>query len=556
MRFGFIVVLIVALISAFTLTGCGAVDGVQDTDYVVYSNGGSAVQYGNYVYFINGTRGYENPDGDENVKGEAVKGGLFRTELNGTKDGSEFDIKSETSELSDITYDFVYELGEDYFENVVDVVPNVEIASKIVGTSGYANGGIFIYDDYIYFASPNNQKGKDGVVQVTYNDYYRVKVDGTGYQYIYTTEGEASDQPYAFYHAGYNSKGESIVYLVTYFDTTIASVKMEGSKVYDTIYLTEDATSCYLPTRDTFDNANLEYGLEDFVFYTRDVDLTHDSEYNDTHLTGNVIEMCTPGGDDGYKIVGDGTSTSIEDVRDGLLFYTVTTTTGDTEVKYSDFNDITREIEWYGEDKKPSSIETGTVSGTAYDLSSYSSYTTTYFFRGNTSNSTAFMLGVTSSGVYLVSDYGDYRTTKTIYDSEIEIQHVDLTENYIYFTYVSGTALYRTELFKEVTDKTDDDKEVLLTDRTMISAGITIDIVAGHVMFFADITDGEAYCWEDETYYSYFQKLTPGSESFYVGTIDEDDEEPDDWDYDDWLEEQEALAEAEAEASTDDYYEI
>ena len=57
----------------------------QDTTYAVTSQGGSAVSYGNYVYFINGTRGYEDSDGKNNVWDKAIKGGLYRAELLGEK---------------------------------------------------------------------------------------------------------------------------------------------------------------------------------------------------------------------------------------------------------------------------------------------------------------------------------------------------------------------------------------------------------------------------------------------------------------------------------------
>ena len=52
------VVVTALLISVFMLAGCGASfskikirdDFKQDYDYVVYSNGGKAVQYGDYMY--------------------------------------------------------------------------------------------------------------------------------------------------------------------------------------------------------------------------------------------------------------------------------------------------------------------------------------------------------------------------------------------------------------------------------------------------------------------------------------------------------------------------
>jgi len=129
----------------------------QDTSYAVTSQGGSAVSYGNYVYFINGTRGYDDTEGNANVWGEAVKGGLYRAELKGKaveKDG----LKTFAPTADDKGYEFVYEEKEDYFKKPIDVVTTTKIALKTIGTSGYSQGGIFIYDDYVYFASPNNQK--------------------------------------------------------------------------------------------------------------------------------------------------------------------------------------------------------------------------------------------------------------------------------------------------------------------------------------------------------------------------------------------------------------
>ena len=53
------------------------------------------------------------------------------------------------------------------------------IAPKRIGTSGYKDGGIFIYDDWVYFASPNNEKNKAGAVQYNKTDFFRPKPDGS-----------------------------------------------------------------------------------------------------------------------------------------------------------------------------------------------------------------------------------------------------------------------------------------------------------------------------------------------------------------------------------------
>ncbi|MDE7395484.1 MAG: hypothetical protein K2M95_05150, partial [Clostridiales bacterium] len=105
-----------------SLFGCGGekfskikVNGSQDTSYTVYSQGGMAVQYGNYVYFINGYSGYEDTDGKNNNWPSVVKGGLYRAELRGTKEGGEFNITPADSE-SVVTagLEFVSGKGTDY----------------------------------------------------------------------------------------------------------------------------------------------------------------------------------------------------------------------------------------------------------------------------------------------------------------------------------------------------------------------------------------------------------------------------------------------------------
>ena len=68
------IVVCLVLSACFTLCGCGGesfskikVEGKQDTSYIVQGNGGMAVQYGNYVYFINGYAGYDDSDGSQNT---------------------------------------------------------------------------------------------------------------------------------------------------------------------------------------------------------------------------------------------------------------------------------------------------------------------------------------------------------------------------------------------------------------------------------------------------------------------------------------------------------
>ena len=86
-----ITILAIALICVLGMTACSGastvtqvnIEGRQSLDCAVTGNGGSAVQYGKYLYFINGTRGYEDTDGTNNVAGQVIKGALYRAELTG-----------------------------------------------------------------------------------------------------------------------------------------------------------------------------------------------------------------------------------------------------------------------------------------------------------------------------------------------------------------------------------------------------------------------------------------------------------------------------------------
>ncbi|MDE7406361.1 MAG: hypothetical protein K2M89_05770, partial [Clostridiales bacterium] len=111
----------------------------QDTKYAVTSQGGSAVAYGNNIYFVNGYRGYSDSDGKANAWGDVVKGGLYRAQLNGARDANnaqEFIAQADEEGIA-----FKYEKGTDYFDNEINVVDTTKIAPKTIGTEGYANGG-------------------------------------------------------------------------------------------------------------------------------------------------------------------------------------------------------------------------------------------------------------------------------------------------------------------------------------------------------------------------------------------------------------------------------
>ncbi len=108
----------------------------------VMSNGGFAVDKGDYIYFINGIQGYTA----DNEFGNPVRGSVMRISK------ENFDNRN--------------------YSAVQTVVP-------LISYSGSNAGGIFIYGNYIYYSTPSTEKNADGEVLNSNLDMKRTKLDGT-----------------------------------------------------------------------------------------------------------------------------------------------------------------------------------------------------------------------------------------------------------------------------------------------------------------------------------------------------------------------------------------
>ncbi len=333
------VILCLVIALSFAFYGCSGnslsrikVEGKQDTSYTVYSNGGNAVQYGNYVYFINGYSGYDDTDGKQNTWPDVIKGALYRAELSGKKGANgEFDIEKNSAAVSD-SLEFIGSKVTDYEDNQADLVNVQLIAPKRIGTSGYANGGIFIYDEYVYFASPNNEKNRGGVVQQEKTDFYRVKLDGSRAERIYTTENDSASSPYAFY------KYNGAVYLVAQDGTDVISIRI-ANKIGNKVTIAKNVASVVLPYSETYYKGMNENTLNHFVYVFRAVG------DGDSQKTGNVIEVMRPDGKGGCVVKNGDKVTAIEAVRDGVLFYRTADDAGNTLINYTSLHDALMEYD-------------------------------------------------------------------------------------------------------------------------------------------------------------------------------------------------------------------
>ena len=125
-RFTKIICVSVSVIAALGVgfgAGC-AVNSPLDGNYSdgeVVSNGGFAVQKGDYLYFINGVEA----NTANNEKGAPVKGAVYR-------------IKN--SDLAERNYSSVQ-----------------KVVNQLAYTTDY-EAGIFIYGDYVYYGTPSSAR--------------------------------------------------------------------------------------------------------------------------------------------------------------------------------------------------------------------------------------------------------------------------------------------------------------------------------------------------------------------------------------------------------------
>lgn len=257
-----VVMATLSLGSAFALAGCnGAYTGEKLDGYVseasVASNGGFAVEKGDFVYFINGLEDYSEP----NVYGDVVKGALMR-------------IKK--TDLSAGNYD-----------KVKTVVPMLFAAQNF-------DAGIYIYGDYVYYATPTTDKNMDGQIESSWIDFKRAKLDGTETMKDYYFRLSSNASKYRFVEENgvvyclYEEEG----YLKSY--DTKDKVSRVLAKADSYFYDTSDAT-----------NPNVYYTMS--VVVDADTDNSTTASYNQLYSVNAAARVESAGEKDGvasYKVKG------------------------------------------------------------------------------------------------------------------------------------------------------------------------------------------------------------------------------------------------------------
>ena len=286
--------LIIACFFSFMFVGCSKSTKFSENpaaNDLVVGNGSLAVTKGQYLYFVNGYTSYQNV-ANTNKEGKITYAGLYRIKLdeNGNPEKVEAKLDNNGNEIFD---------GSRSLQNV-DI-----LASKVVG---FEYMGIYIFGDYIYYASPNNEVDSNLEATTKYIDFFRRKLDRSGSaEKIYTTKSEGSSVKYSMISI------DGDVFLNVLDGSNLVVIKNKKTKV-----TVEGVSGIVFNSYSRSDQVVSAFDYD--IYYTRDL------VENDTQTNGNVLckfNLKSMSYSDAFK---DNNSTiTLKMISNNKLFYEKTT---------------------------------------------------------------------------------------------------------------------------------------------------------------------------------------------------------------------------------------
>ncbi len=254
--------------SSLALAGCGSKGykgdelTVKDGSAVVEStNGGFVVETGDFVYFINGVE----TNTADNTYGKVEKGSLMRIAKT--------------------------ELSAGNYAAAQIVVPSLFVA-------GNYDAGIYIYDGYVYYATPTTDKNNAGQVENSYLDFKRAKLDGSTSpmdgKNEYFLRLSSNTTKYRFV------KEKDTVYCLFEEDSKLKSYNVSTGK---TTVLVSGASSFFYNTEDKTDG-NVYYTMS--VTYDLDKKNTNAQSYNQIYCVNAATTATVDSAKASYKAINDG----------------------------------------------------------------------------------------------------------------------------------------------------------------------------------------------------------------------------------------------------------
>lgn len=427
------IIAIIALVAVLTavLVGCNKFEwnsvGGGQPDATVESNGGYYVKQGDYVYFING---YDKNTVD-NTWGTPVKNSIVRAKLN-----------------ADGTY-----------SDAVVVVPK-QIYNQDV------DGGFAIFGEWIYYATPNNEKDKNNVASTTHTDFMRTKIDGSVTQLIATINSRSSQYLFTPSRILYKEASATTVYYVDFsgMDTTKSSDNAKG--VTGGVFLENVETVLW------------DYNSE-YVYYTETV--TGDMSYEFC----NTLNAIKYDGTD-KKVLADKHTYLTETEKENYVDYFPTKvfsfTLVDMVVEDGGATLYYNKANYVGSQEESRGLFVNKVAfGGDFDT------TTEKHLSKNTSLGTVYPLGyeggalvsTSASKIYHVTDATASTTDDIIIGRAATVQYV--AGDTVYYTDANGGKLYSISL-------TAYENEKVVLEAGIVTDWLKLEFV-GNTLFFFDSND-------------------------------------------------------------------
>lgn len=281
----FALVFVFLILCITTLAGCTPNLGVE-TNANVTGNGGLAVQKGDYLYFVNGyTLASDLKDGDN--KGGDNYSAIYRAKL----------------QNGNLSYDEDGNLQN--AERIVD---------KIVG---FEKSKLYIFGDYIYYATPNTEKKEnDGALETAFDltDFCVARLDGKNQKLIYKTDVASDETKYEFYAVEpQNLASQKLVYLAVYDSSKLVIINCSTK---EQVFKADGVTSVTMPKFDDYNAQNNSLSeQEQTIFYTRS------SVEEDNISSGNVLASIKLGQRE-ENVIAKGTNTyAVSSVTSSALLY-------------------------------------------------------------------------------------------------------------------------------------------------------------------------------------------------------------------------------------------
>ena len=363
------------IIFACILTGCGAkaLKGGPSASDTIYGNGGTVVRKGNYLYFANA---YSTAAVDENDNkyGKETLSAIYRVKLNAN--------------------------------GLVDTddngkVKNVEILAKQI--AGFNQSGIYIFGDYIYYATPKSLKVKSDIGSEELLEgllsFERVKLNGTKHKTVYSIK----------------TKGEDLTYSYNYVDGKVCLTVLNNGKLTtvfsdgDTKTIATGVKSVVFPKVETIPAGYRASEFNSYVYYTRTATIAKDG-YNGTLLAKK-------------KITGNGRETVLENGTDKTL-----------EAAFNDRLYFKKDSKLY------STADFNFDTATQYSANSLAGYKVVPADNGYDMG----IVGVLNKSIVYYRGLGDYQPLLTT-DKTITLLYIQ--DNSIYYTLGDDT-LYSKVIYK------------------------------------------------------------------------------------------------------------